>query len=87
MARRWHTGRVPRVTVRYWAGARRAAGYESESLDAATFGELREALVARPTLTAVCQVSSFLIDGVRASDESVLYDGATVDVLPPFAGG
>lgn len=75
------------VTVRYWAGAKRAAGVEKESLTAETIAELRELLAARPELTKVAAVASFLIDGQQAGEGTVLPDGAEVDVLPPFAGG
>lgn len=75
------------VTVRYWAGAKRAAGVESELLAAATVGELRAVLAARPELTQISTVSSFLVDGVQAENATPLSDGAQVDVLPPFAGG
>lgn len=75
------------MTVRYWAGAQRAAGRERETLTAATVGELRAQLRGRPELAAVAAVSSFLVDGQRAGDDAALVDGAEVDVLPPFAGG
>jgi molybdopterin converting factor small subunit len=75
------------VTVRYWAGAKRAAGVEKESLAAGTIAELRSLLAARPELSKVAAVASFLVDGRQAGDDSVLHDGAEVDVLPPFAGG
>jgi molybdopterin converting factor small subunit len=75
------------VTVRYWAGAKRAAGVEAESLTAATLAELRAVLAARPQLANIAAVASFLVDGRRADDDAVLHDGAEVDVLPPFAGG
>ena len=75
------------VTVRYWAGAQRAAGRETEQLHAATIGQLRTALGARPELRQVSAVASFLVDGRQASDATRLADGAEVDVLPPFAGG
>jgi molybdopterin converting factor small subunit len=75
------------VTVRYWAGAQRAAGIERETLSAATVGELRLALQQRPGLERVAAVASFLVDGQQAGDTSRLPDGAEVDVLPPFAGG
>lgn len=77
----------PAVTVRYWAGARRAAGVEHETLSAATVGELRTVLQQRRDLGRVAEVASFLVDGQQAGDSTVLYDGAEVDVLPPFAGG
>jgi molybdopterin converting factor small subunit len=75
------------VTVRYWAGAKRAAGVEKESLTAGTIAELRSLLAARPELSKVAAVASFLVDGRQAGEDSVLHDGAEVDVLPPFAGG
>ena len=78
---------MPTVTVRYCAGAQRAAGVERESLKAATIGELRGQLEARPELAQVAAVASFLVDGQRAGETTALADGAEVDVLPPFAGG
>jgi molybdopterin synthase sulfur carrier subunit len=75
------------VIVRYWAGAARAAGRESEPLSAATVGELRARLGDRPGFAAVAAVASFLVDGRHADDTTTLTDGAEVDVLPPFAGG
>lgn len=75
------------VVVRYWAGARRAAGVESETLTAATLAELRAALVARPELGKIAAVASFLVDGTQAGEDAALADGVEVDVLPPFAGG
>jgi len=47
------------------------------------------ALASRgPALARVLSVSSFLVDGtVCRSATAALPDGATVDVLPPFAGG
>jgi molybdopterin converting factor small subunit len=75
------------VTVRYWAGAKRAAGIDEESLAAGTIGDLRAVLAARPELTKVAAVASFLVDGQQAGEDAVLHDGAEVDVLPPFAGG
>jgi molybdopterin synthase sulfur carrier subunit len=75
------------ITVRFWAGAQRAAGHSEESLVADTVGELRAVLAARRELRPVCEVASFLVDGVQAGEEMGLFDGAVVDVLPPFAGG
>jgi len=75
------------VTIRFWAGARRAAGRESEVVSAATMGELIALLRSRPELQSVCKASSYLLDGRAANESDELYDGAVVDVLPPFAGG
>ena len=76
-----------RITVRYWAGAKRAAGRAEEPFEVSTLHELRAALRARPELSTVSEVASFLVDGARVADTATLSDGAEVDVLPPFAGG
>ena len=78
---------MPAVTVRYWAGAQRAAGRATEPLAAGTVGELRALLGARPELGRIAAVASFLVGGQRAADATALPEGAEVDVLPPFAGG
>jgi molybdopterin converting factor small subunit len=75
------------VIVRYWGGAKRAAGTASESIDAATIGELKAQLARRPALSAVSATAGYLVDGLAAGDDAALSDGAVVDVLPPFAGG
>ena len=82
MADNWAT-----VTVRFWAGAKRAAGHEVEQLDAMTIGQVRAILADRPALRELSTVASFLVDGVQVADTALLHDGAQVDVLPPFAGG
>lgn len=78
---------MPDITVRFWAGARRAAGHAEEPLSAHTVGELRELLAGRDELAKICAVASFLVDGQQASDTTRLETGSVVDVLPPFAGG
>ena len=78
------------LVVRYWAGARRAAGCDEERLPAGavrTVGDLRALLAARRELANVARVASFLVDGAQAGDDGVLRGGEVVDVLPPFAGG
>jgi molybdopterin converting factor small subunit len=75
------------ITVRYWAGARRAAGRAEETFTVGTVGELRAELLARDGVAKVAEVASFLVDGAQASDATVLRPGAVVDLLPPFAGG
>lgn len=75
------------VTVRFWAGARRAAGHAEETVRAADVAEVRDILAARPELAKICQVASFLVDGQQAGENTTLHDGAVVDLLPPFAGG
>lgn len=78
------------VTVRYFAGARAAAGLSEEQLDAGTVDELVVALSSAhgSALARILSMASFLVDGVSAQDPAYrLVDGATIDVLPPFAGG
>lgn len=78
------------ATVRYFAGARAASGVSSEQVPAGTLAELLADLADRhgAPLTRVLSAASFLVDGVAAHDHAVpLGAGATVDVLPPFAGG
>ena len=78
------------VTVRYFAGARAAAGVETESRDAGTLQELVGQIVEShgERLERVLTACSFLVDGTSTRDRAlVLSPGAVVDVLPPFAGG
>ncbi len=81
------------VTIRYFAAARAAAGVESERLDVpagATVADVLTAIRARhsPELARVLDRCSFLLDEVAVRDRAApLRAGATVDVLPPFAGG
>ncbi|MEU9505511.1 MoaD/ThiS family protein [Micromonospora sp. NPDC048170] len=79
------------MTVRYFAGARAAAGRAEET---AAAGRPLDELVVELTdrhgtrLAAVLEVASFLVDGVTCHDRRApLPAGATIDVLPPFAGG
>jgi molybdopterin converting factor small subunit len=79
------------VTVRYFAGARAAAGgISSEAVGAASVDELAEVLADRhgERLAVVLKAASYLVDGLACHDRrAALPAGATVDVLPPFAGG
>ncbi|WP_275007086.1 MoaD/ThiS family protein [Promicromonospora iranensis] len=78
------------ITVRYFAGAREAAGVTTEQLDGpTTVAALRDGLTAaHPGLTAVLPKCALLVAGARTtSDEAKIPDGVTIDVLPPFAGG
>lgn len=79
------------VTVRYFAGARAAAGRAEERLAAGrTLDDVLEELVGRhgERLARVLGAASFLVDGVTCRDRRApLPAGATIDVLPPFAGG
>jgi molybdopterin converting factor small subunit len=84
---------MPKVTVRYWAAAKAAAGVAEEPYDADTLADALAAVRARHPgeLTRVLQRCSFLVDGdpagTRAHETVRLAEGGTVEVLPPFAGG
>ena len=87
------TAGVCRVTVRYFAGARAAAGLADEGLElpeGSTVDDALGAAVSRhgATLARVLEASSLLLDEVAVRDRSrPLPLGAVLDVLPPFAGG
>ena len=76
------------VTVRYWAGARAAAGVDAEPASGRTVGEVLADVAARHTaLEPVLKVASILLEGRPAAADEPLPAGATLEVLPPFAGG
>ncbi|MGW4947756.1 MoaD/ThiS family protein [Actinoplanes sp. NPDC004185] len=78
------------VEIRYFAGARAAAGCSAESVAAASVEDLTVVLAQRhgERLAMVLKAASFLVDGLACHDrKAALPAGATVDVLPPFAGG
>jgi len=87
------SARTTNVTVRYFAGAKAAAGTRSEDVavpEGATVDDLVAALAADhgDGLARVLAAASFLLDEVAVRDRTVvLAEGAVVDVLPPFAGG
>lgn len=85
--------RTVTLTVRYYAAARAAAATDAETVELAHGASVAELLAtvrerhgdefARVLLRCSC-----LLDEVAVRDEAtVLPDGATLDVLPPFAGG
>ena len=79
------------VSVRYYAGARAAAGgLTGEDVAASSLDELAGVLTERhgERLAVVLKAASFLVDGLACHDrQAALPTGVTVDVLPPFAGG
>jgi molybdopterin synthase sulfur carrier subunit len=81
------------AVLRYWAGARAAAGVESERVDAMTLAEALDAARAGRDegFGRVLQVCSFVVDeqpvGRTPPAEVPLAPEAVVEVLPPFAGG
>ena len=77
------------VLVRYWAGARAAAGVDEERLsDVATVDDLVARLTqAHPALVPVLAVCSVLVGGRAGAATDPVPPGAVVEILPPFAGG
>jgi sulfur-carrier protein len=86
---------MAKVTIRYWAAAKEAAGVQEESVEAITLSDLLNTVVAsrKPDgrLADVLARSSFLVNADpvgRTPKQSILLDdGAVVEILPPFAGG
>lgn len=82
-----------RVLVRYFAGARAAAGVAEEHVElSAAADSVADALAAvlarRTDLDRVLPACSFLLNGVAVRDHgTTVPDGGEIDVLPPFAGG
>lgn len=76
------------VTVRYWASARATAGRDSDRFMGHRVGDVLDAAAAAHTgLSAVLDVSTILLDGRAVTVSEQLSEGATLEVLPPFAGG
>ncbi|PZU46999.1 MAG: molybdopterin synthase sulfur carrier subunit [Microbacterium sp.] len=81
------------ITVRLFAAAKAAVGAPEVALPSS--GTIAEALAAvgataidSPAAERVFARCTFLVDGVAATDLATpLRPGATLDVLPPFAGG
>ena len=80
-----------KVTVRYFAAARAAAGMETEPIEVSgTVDDAIRAIRERhgAELGRVLDRCSFLLDEVAVRDRSTPLPGdGTLDVLPPFAGG
>ena len=77
------------VTLRYWAGARAAAGVDEETLESGpSVGDVLDAAVAaHPDLRDVVSVCSVLLDGRAVPRDTEVGPDTVLEVLPPFAGG
>ena len=78
------------VTVRYFAAARAAAGVAEEQAEAPTLGALLGHCPGRARRALLVRARRREFPGGRpglARPRGAAADGATVDVLPPFAGG
>jgi sulfur-carrier protein len=86
---------MAKVTMRYWAAAKEAAGVAEEECAADTLAEALHAARLRrdgdERFAGVLKRCSFLVDGVTVGGRphgEVRFDGPVeVEVLPPFAGG
>jgi molybdopterin converting factor small subunit len=86
---------VARVTIRYWAAAKEAAGVAQEPVEAGTLAEALAAAGAQRAPGArfheVLARSSFVVDGAPAGTrphaDVMVGNGSVIEVLPPFAGG
>ncbi|KUL34426.1 MoaD/ThiS family protein [Actinoplanes awajinensis] len=78
------------LTIHYFAGARAAAGVATEEVAAQSLEELTQHLTDRhgERLGLILKAASFLVDGLTCHNrQAPLPTDATVDILPPFAGG
>lgn len=79
------------LLVRYWAGARAAAGVTEEYVprpDAGTVADVVATVADRhPPLEPVLEVAALLLDGRAVRRDEPVGAAATLEVLPPFAGG
>jgi molybdopterin synthase sulfur carrier subunit len=77
--------------VRFYAAARDAAGVGDASIPATSTVVLVETLTKKygEPMERILRIASLLVDGqqVGANVDRELSDDATVDILPPFAGG
>jgi molybdopterin converting factor small subunit len=85
--------KMTKISLRYWAGARAAAGVEHEQFEAGSVSDaLAQARARRADarFDRVLSVCSVLIDGTvaRAADLDRQRDSSVeAEILPPFAGG
>lgn len=86
------------IMVRYWASARAAAGVPEDRIEVdgpLPLADVRRRALAlhpdAPGLEKVIAVCSVLVDdaplGARDPEEVEVPPGASVEFLPPFAGG
>lgn len=86
---------MAKVTLRYWAAIRAAAGIPEEVVEADTLAdalaEARAVHADSPRFAAVLDICAVVVDGTPAGSRDrsaiALHDGSAVELLPPFAGG
>jgi len=79
------------MIVKLYATLRREAGAAEVEADAATAGELLDALAARHGPLFRAEGSILLVDGVNVQllqgDDTPLPEGARIELFPPLGGG
>ena len=72
-----------------FAALREAADASEVEVAGKTVGDVVDALTARfgERFASVAGVSSFVVNGDRASRDTVIADGDEVAILPPVSGG
>lgn len=69
------------------SGAEAPADAQRDALFAALAERHPQPPPGEPLLSVVLAQSSCLVDGLALTGDAQIQDGATVDILPPFAGG
>jgi MoaD family protein len=77
------------VRVRLFAALRELAGRSATEVDGRTVGDVADALSAQhgERFAQIVGVSSFVVNGERASRATIIADGDEVAILPPVSGG
>ena len=81
------------ISLHYWAGARAAAGFDQEVIEAETVAAALQRAADEHDdrhFERVLRASSLLIDGLTAHPadlERLRVQPVRVEILPPFAGG
>jgi molybdopterin synthase sulfur carrier subunit len=82
-----------KITIRYFASIREAAGQGSEMLEtgATSLAELRDALIARGGAIGTAlqrgRAVRMALNQVMSDETAALVDGAEVAFFPPVTGG
>jgi MoaD family protein len=77
------------IQVRVFAALRELAGTSRLEASGRTVGEVSDAISAAQgeRFAKIAAVSTFVLNGERASRDTVVADGDEVAILPPVSGG
>jgi MoaD family protein len=77
------------IHVRLFAALRELAGSSQVEASGHTVGDLSDALSGEhgERFAQIAAVSTFVVNGDRATRETVVADGDEVAILPPVSGG